>query len=458
MIPWSDAARSRHHELRLEARPRPNDKMHVDLATPDEYSAGGEVPLPFGPDTVAAAEATARKQTEQYVARRLTELPPDPLRELGRQLFDAVFAFDRKVLFDRCRDAAREAETGLRLRIVLPRDANGPDLAWLPWEFLYDARRADFLALSVLTRVVRDSGRPPRDLVTLVPPPIRALVVTADLNGEMGAADEVSQLRRIAARSRGRLQVTVRPNRTADEFKAAVRAGGYHVLHFIGTATPAGPNGTGPAGLVLMPKRPKNPKAPKRRKPQPDTDDIPDDPVVTVGDLLGHTGRLPAGVRLVLLDACHSDELAARLAETVQAAVGVRGLITVNACTSFTLELYRAIARGEPLDTAVTAGRRQVDHRLSGSREWGLQTFYLQTPDGEFVRWPPPEGLAAGAADELYATRSGLPPAERKAALVRAILKCNQQALQDVKDRADGDVPDVVHEQLRVIRSQLKSL
>jgi hypothetical protein len=389
---------------------------------------------------------TARRLTDQIIARRRQELPPDPLRELGRQLFDAVFAGRRKVLFDRCREAAREAGTGLRVRVV-PRAADGRHTRWLPWEYLYDARRADFLALSMLTRVVRDVGRPPHDLITLVAPPVRALVVTADVTGAMGAAEEVERLRRIAAHSRRRLRLTVLEARTAPEFLDAVRTRDYHVLHFIGTGVPTGPGLPGQPGLVLMPES---------RRADPVGGYGPDQ-VVAADALVAAVGDQP-GVRLVFLDACHTDELAAGLAAAVQGAVGVRGYSSVAACMAFAQDLYRAVVRGEPLDTAVTSARQQVDHRLTGSREWGLQTFYLQTPDGEFARWPRAAGLTAGWAADVTAPGRDLPPDRRKAALVRALLERNRQALADLIDRAGGDVPDVVREQLRTIQARLKKL
>jgi hypothetical protein len=451
MLSWSPVAGSRKHELRIVAAPLSDGWAGIDLSS-DEGESTSDVQLPFGPADVDAAVATATRQTEQSIARSQQELPSDPLRELGRRLFDLVFAGRGKVLYDRCRERARESGAGVRIRVVLPRTTDGRDVRWLPWEFLYDSRRGDFLALSVLSPLVRDAAPPPRAVMPLVGPPLRVLVVTADVTGAFGADAEVKKLRSIAARNRQRLRLTVLTDATAPEMLNAVRKRDYDVLHFIGTGLPGDAPGVGlpaRAGLLLMPEN---------REPITSGRYLTEQ-VVAASDLLAAVVA-NEGVRLVVLDACHTDEVAARLAESVQAVVGVRGRISIVACTVFAFELYRAVARGEPLDTAVTVARRQVDHRLTGSREWGLQTFYLQTADGEFAHWPRAgvwKARGATVGDALEAGRA-LSDEKRKAALVRAILGRNQEAIADLIDRADGEVPEVVREQLRTIKARLKSL
>ena len=453
---WSDAGQSQEHELRLEVLPEPGteDVIHVAVMLDDtEEALWHTFAPPFTPAEVTAAVATAKGLTEQYVARSQQELPPDPLRELGRRLFDAVFTGRGKALYDRCRDRAREAGTGLRVRVVLRRGPDGRDARWMPWEFLYDSRRRDFLALSMLSRLIRDTGNVPYDPLDLVSPPIRALVVGADINGNLGVAEEVKKLKAIEKRNKKRLRLDVLPNATRDELLKAVRDPDYHVFHFIGTGVPPGTGWTGGnaarEGLVLMPDDRKQ------------TPGVAFGPAQIVGTAeLVEAMKFNGQVRGVVLDAWYTDGIAAELAEEVPVpgVIGVRGIITIPACMAFALELYRAVVRGEPLDMAITSARQQVDRRLTGSREWGVQTAYMQTPDGTFAGWPRVRSVLCSADSIASASGRKLPRDQRKAALIRAICESNQQALEDHIERSDGDVPAVVRDQLKAIKARLKSL
>ena len=438
MLRSGDATRSREHELRVLASAGPDGLVRVNLSTTDDETPPAEFTLSFTLGEVEAGVATAKGLSEQAVARRRQELPADPLREAGRRLFDAVFQGRGKALYDRCRDRAREAGVGLRVRVVLP-PADHLHLLWLPWEFLYDSRRRDFLALSAFSPVVRDVGRPPPPLDPITGP-VRVLVAGADVTGERGVAEEIGKLKKVAARNRQRLSLSVLPAVTRSQLLAAVREREYHVLHVIGTG-PAKPTGD---ELTVWPE------------PAGDGESLPG-PLVGA-DELAEAVSANGGVLVVILDAWHTDRLAARLAERVPATVGLRGAVSVPACMAFALELYRASVRGEPLDGAVTLARRQVDHRLTGSREWGLLTVYLQTPDGVFTDWPddrnPAFDEAVGQAWEAGRSRSH---GRRKVALVRAVCERNRQALEELIERSDGQVPEVVREQLRVLRARLKS-
>jgi hypothetical protein len=277
------------------------------------------------------------------------------------------------------------------------------------------------------------------------------LLVGADYTGNLGVADEVQKLRAIAARNRQQIRLSVLLDATAAQLLEAVRGREYHVLHFIGHGLPVDAAGEARDALVLMPEDRKRAADGTFRPSQ----------VVKAEELCGAVED-NGGVRLVILDACNTDEIAARLAgaeageeqKTVQGAVGVRGSISLAACAAFATELYRAIVRGAPLDTAVTIARRQVDQRLTGSREWGLQTFYLQTPDGEFALWPVQELLGTG---EWATERTGDRESRRKA-LTRVICELNQRALEDLIERCDGRAPQVVHDQLKAVKARLKSL
>jgi hypothetical protein len=71
-------------------------------------------------------------------------------------LFLALFEGGIGEIYRTASNQALSAGTGLRLRLIM-RDAA---VARLPWEFLYDPLRRDFVALSVQTSIVRQWQEP----------------------------------------------------------------------------------------------------------------------------------------------------------------------------------------------------------------------------------------------------------------------------------------------------------
>ena len=105
------------------------DEAAVDLAT-----------IPIDRDTIANA--------------RIDEAA---LKQLGRQLFAFLFRTrtDEKLetLLDRTLGAVGGTEDGVRIRLQL--DEANPDVAAIPWEYLYRQVDGRFLATHVQTPIVR---------------------------------------------------------------------------------------------------------------------------------------------------------------------------------------------------------------------------------------------------------------------------------------------------------------
>jgi hypothetical protein len=71
---------------------------------------------------------------------------------VGEQLYEAVFRDEIRSCLRRSMDEAKRQQKGLRIRLRL---SEVPELANLPWEYLYDRSRDTFLALSSETPLVR---------------------------------------------------------------------------------------------------------------------------------------------------------------------------------------------------------------------------------------------------------------------------------------------------------------
>ncbi len=90
-------------------------------------------------------------------------------------LFETLCPEEVRSLYDQSRREATNQGRGLRVKLrVLP-----PELAALPWEFIYDTRHQEFVALSRNTPMVRylPSTSPLRPLH--IEPPLRILAMAA---------------------------------------------------------------------------------------------------------------------------------------------------------------------------------------------------------------------------------------------------------------------------------------
>lgn len=138
------------------------------------------------------------------------------------------------------------------------------------------------------------------------------------------------------------------------------------------------------------------------------------------GEALAKLLSVP-GVRCVVLNSCHSRELARVLCRHVDAVLGVEGEVEERDAIAFTLGLYAALCRGQDLQTAFELGRLMP--RLSaGSAEQGFELHLREGIDAACLRFHEPgvvlepdwlADLRRGLERTLSAPAlSGLPPAE----------------------------------------------
>jgi CHAT domain len=67
-------------------------------------------------------------------------------------------------------------------------------------------------------------------------------------------------------------------------------------------------------------------------------------------------------VHLVLLNACHSELIAAAIGEVIPCSIGMRGEITDNAAVTFAAAFYRALGFGRTIQEAFYLGRNALMH------------------------------------------------------------------------------------------------
>ena len=111
------------------------------VAARSEDGETGEVPVRFPFDDLALARQLQALELallkSSATVRRLSPADERPVQEFGRQLFE--FAFPPEVRAELLAARHQAAQQGMPVRLRLR--VQPPELAALPWEFLYDPGR-----------------------------------------------------------------------------------------------------------------------------------------------------------------------------------------------------------------------------------------------------------------------------------------------------------------------------
>jgi hypothetical protein len=296
--------------------------------------------------------------------------PARTLEDFGAQLFQALFCGEVGRVYDLSRQAAAADGKGLRVKLRI----NAPELTAIPWEFLYDRRRREFVALSRHTPIVRYLELPLPDPELAVSPPLRILALAAspadlvplDVEREKARLeDAVGELKRA-----GKLELTWLEGGTWRDVLEAMQGGPWHIFHFVGHAAWDHPTGQ---GVLLLP------------------DEYGDASPLSADQL----GRLLAdhpSLRLALLNACEGarggqassfSSMASLLVERgLPAVVAMQVAISDRAAVEFTTSFYRALVVGLPIDAGVSEARKAMSLAVPGSPEWGTPALFMRAPDG----------------------------------------------------------------------------
>ncbi|MEZ4656525.1 MAG: CHAT domain-containing protein [Caldilineaceae bacterium] len=295
---------------------------------------------------------------------------PPAARAIGQRLFDALIVGGVRDAYSSSLLRARERGMGLRLRLRI----EAPEVAVLPWEFLFDAQEGDHVCLlreTPLTRYValaRD-----RDVLT-VKPPLRILGMVADPT-DLPRLDVRAEQARIAHAlehrlERGDVELHWVADGTWRALQAALEQGPWHVFHFVGHGN---------------------------------FDPLTSEGRLAFCDAAGklhsmsatQLGRLFSGhatLRLAFLNACEGGRTGdAELFSSVGAVLTRRGIpavismqfdISDRAALEFARLFYDALARGNPVDVAVTAARSGLSFADPHSTEWATPMLHMRAPDG----------------------------------------------------------------------------
>ncbi len=302
--------------------------------------------------------------------RRLESPEAAAARDFGRKLWETVFTGDVAVAWQRSTDQVDRDGRGLRVRLRLD---DAPDLADLPWEYLYQPTDDRHLVLSAWTPLVRfiDLPRPAPPLA--VTPPLRLLAMvsspsdypTLDTEAEWGKLNE--SLADLEAA--GLVEITRLERATLSELQRALRRTQFHIFHYIGHS---GYDESASDGVLML-----ETDSGRARK--------------VTGRELSTILSDARSIRLAVLNSCEGARASAHdpfsgsaqslVAGGIPAVVAMQFEITDEAAIVFGHELYAAVADGYPIDAAVAESRRAI-FGAGNDVEWGTPVLYMRSGDG----------------------------------------------------------------------------
>lgn len=291
----------------------------------------------------------------------------------GQTLFSHVFAGQVQSCLQRSLDRARQQGQGLRIRLRL---SDAPDLADLPWEFLYDSSQSHFLAYSTMTPLVRYLDLPHTVAPLAVQPPLKVLVLIANPRDHgyatLNVEDEWRKVQHALAglEERGLVQVTRLEAATLSTLQRQLRRDQYHIFHFVGHG---GFDQQTQGGVLLL-----EDEAGRSR--------------LVSGHYLGALLRDHPSLRLTLLNACEgartsrADPFAGVAQHLVQqgipAVIAMQFEITDQAAITISHEFYNALADNYGVDAALSEARKAL-FAAGNDMEWGTPVLYMRAQSGQ---------------------------------------------------------------------------
>lgn len=302
--------------------------------------------------------------------RRLESPEMGAAKSLGGRLFNAVFGGEVRGCLRSSLDEASRQGAGLRIRLRL---AETPELADLPWEYLYNPALNRFLVLSVETPLVRYLNLPERIRPLGVKPPLRVLVMISSPSDHPPLDVELEWARLKEAlgdlEQRGLVALERMGEATLVTLQRRLRREEYHIFHFIGHG---GFDERAQDGILLL-------------------EDEARWGCPVSGQYLGTLLHDERTLRLAVLNACEgartsrTDPFAGTAQSLVQqgipAVIAMRFEITDKAAITLAHEFYAALADGYPVDSALAEARKAI-FAQGNDVEWGKPVLYLRSPDG----------------------------------------------------------------------------
>ncbi|PTR33977.1 CHAT domain-containing protein [Luteibacter sp. OK325] len=347
--------------------------------SPAGESEKSQISLQFGSESLEAlrlrlADAVRRRSGSGVSPASKEE---SLLREFGDQIFRAIFrnTFAVATKFEASLGIVRERSDELEgLRVKLHVDS--PELALLPWEFMFDKAMGHedaYLCLNNRSPIVRflDIEGPPTRLP--VDGPVRILgMVSNPCAAEWPDLDVEAERTRIDMALKdlpaGSVELKWVHGGSTDRLFDMMQEGPWHIFHFIGHGgvdeytDEQGQQRT--RGFVLM-------------------QDGDGKPVKVYGSGLGGMLQADGSLQLAILNCCEgargaiSSAGASLVSWGLPMVIAMQFPITDGASARFAERFYRSLSMGETVEHALTTARQGM--LCAGGMEWGIPVLFSRS-------------------------------------------------------------------------------
>jgi len=280
--------------------------------------------------------------------------------DFGQELYQKVLAGELGSYFQKQLDACGDANVD-GLRISLQFDDNASGLAALPWEFLHDGQ--DFLVarrsilMSRLPSKLHRVQSPPLDSI------IRMLVIISAPNDPSCAPLDIEKERDRILQAVDKLYVDRKidvdftDDATYETIQSYLNEKDYHIVHFTGHGR--GIDGQGYLVLETEDNRAR----------------LVDNQLIS--DLFA--GR---GIRLVMLNACQSADLANKLVRRkISAVLAMQYSVVDESATRFAFAFYHALSSGKAIDLSLTEARLAMRNAEGSNKvDFATPVLYMLDP------------------------------------------------------------------------------
>ncbi|MCB0032692.1 MAG: SUMF1/EgtB/PvdO family nonheme iron enzyme [Anaerolineales bacterium] len=292
------------------------------------------------------------------------------VQDFGRALFDFLLPAELRSAYRTSLSRVHAVGDGLRVKLRL----NDPKLAFLPWEFLFDSNRREYVCLSIETPLVRyleiQRSIPPLK----VEPPLRILGMVVNPKNYPHQLDVAKEKQRVEEavkdlQAAGLVELQWLEGQTWRDLQRELRRGPWHVFHFIGHGAF---DTARDEGRLIFANSQGN------------------------ADPFGATqlARLLADhkpLRLALLNACEGARGGTELfsgtapilvSRGLPAVVAMQYAITDGGAIEFARAFYESLADAYPVDAAVGEARKAMSFAFEQTVEWGVPVLYMRARDG----------------------------------------------------------------------------
>ena len=300
----------------------------------------------------------------------LQQADKDLQKDLGNELYQALFPNQINARFHATMAGAQANEESVRLRLIF----ESPELAALPWEFLYDEGTNTFLGNNTQTVLSRYIDVPwqKRDIKAASLPLKVLLVIASPTNlATLDATVEEKLIREALAKyiEAGQVELDVLHKATRRNIQQKLREKPYNIFHLIG-------NGIFENNKGYISLEDENGKARNM------------DDESFANFFLGNNN-----LGLVILNSCQGATVSSNQAfagtapnlvrRGIPAVVAMQYSIWDRTAKLFADEFYRTLAVGYPVDTAIQTTRNAISMEVGlDQRDFATPVLYMRAKDG----------------------------------------------------------------------------